>query len=143
MLVGDFNHDTWTDVVMRNTRTGQVMVWYLIGTTTIGQAQLTTDPTWVPFTAADLNGDSKPDIVWRNSATGKIKIIHYDNLVNIGARILLDPVNADQKAWRVMAAGDFNGDGKEDLVWRNTDSGRVKVFYMDGGVNTGVGWISQ
>jgi hypothetical protein len=145
MLAGDFNHDTNPDVVMRNTRTGQVMVWYLNGTTKIGEAQLhgTTDPTWVPFTAADLNGDSKPDIVWRNSATGKMKIVHYDNLVNIGARILLDPVNADQKAWRVMTAGDFNGDGKEDLVWRNTDSGRVKVFYMDNGVNTGVGWISQ
>ena len=31
-----------------------------------------------------------------------------------------------------MATGDFNADGQLDIVWRNTDTGRVVIWYMNG-----------
>jgi hypothetical protein len=31
-----------------------------------------------------------------------------------------------------IAKGDFNGDGKPDLIWRNTSTGRTTIWYMDG-----------
>ncbi len=30
------------------------------------------------------------------------------------------------------AVGDFNGDGKPDILWRNTGSGELYLWYMDG-----------
>jgi hypothetical protein len=145
VIAGDFNGDTKPDVGMRNVRTAEVQVWYLDGVTVTGQGTLypAGNADWVPYAAGDLNGDSKPDVVWRSASTGRVKIVHYNGLAGAGAVILLDPVNADQRAWRAVAMGDFDSDGKTDIVWRNTDSGRVKVIYMDNGVQTGVGWISN
>ena len=33
--------------------------------------------------------------------------------------------------WRLMATGDFNGDGTPDLVWQN-DARQAVVWYMIG-----------
>jgi len=34
--------------------------------------------------------------------------------------------------WQVVHTGDFNGDGKSDLVWRNRITGEVAIWQMDG-----------
>src|SRR5206468_11812856 len=34
--------------------------------------------------------------------------------------------------WKVVAAGDFNGDGKPDIVWQNSTTWDVTVWYMTG-----------
>jgi hypothetical protein len=50
--------------------------------------------------------------------------------------------------WHVIAAADFNGDGKADILWQNTD-GTPAVWLMDGldvvagdnvGFNPGPSW---
>ena len=33
--------------------------------------------------------------------------------------------------WSIAGLGDFNGDGKADIVWRHT-SGQVYIWYMSG-----------
>ncbi|HYL81936.1 MAG TPA: hypothetical protein VEU07_14050 [Candidatus Acidoferrum sp.] len=33
----------------------------------------------------------------------------------------------------LLLKGDFNGDGKADLVWQNTATGTVDLWYMNGG----------
>ncbi len=51
-------------------------------------------------------------------------------------------------SWNVQAAGDFDGDGKADILWQNQD-GTPAVWLMDGtsligganvGVNPGGAW---
>jgi len=32
----------------------------------------------------------------------------------------------------VSASGDFNADGKQDILWRNTQTGEVRIWYMNG-----------
>jgi len=32
----------------------------------------------------------------------------------------------------ISYSGDFNGDGKQDILWRNTATGEVDIWYMDG-----------
>ena len=33
--------------------------------------------------------------------------------------------------WSVVATGDYNGDGKSDLLWRDT-SGNTAIWFMNG-----------
>jgi hypothetical protein len=51
-------------------------------------------------------------------------------------------------SWKLVGTGDFNGDGKSDLLWQNT-SGQVAIWEMDGtnvidsakvGPNPGPSW---
>ncbi len=44
------------------------------------------------------------------------------------------PNNTTQRhpaSWRIEGIGDFNGDGKDDILWRN-DSGALAVRIMNG-----------
>jgi hypothetical protein len=34
--------------------------------------------------------------------------------------------------WVIRKTGDFNGDGKDDILWRNTANGGVYIYLMDG-----------
>ena len=35
-----------------------------------------------------------------------------------------------------MGTGDFDGDGKSDILWRNTNNGQNYVWFMDGATRT-------
>jgi prepilin-type processing-associated H-X9-DG protein len=37
--------------------------------------------------------------------------------------------------------GDFNGDGKADIVWRYDTAGGINVWFFDGARVTGDGWL--
>jgi hypothetical protein len=39
--------------------------------------------------------------------------------------------------WTIVGVGDFNSDGKPDILWRNTSSGQNYVSYMNGVTVTG------
>ncbi len=32
----------------------------------------------------------------------------------------------------ISYSGDFNADGKQDILWRNTQTGEVRIWYMNG-----------
>ena len=35
-------------------------------------------------------------------------------------------------AWSIADTGDFDGDGKGDILWRNTSTGQVAIWFMNG-----------
>ncbi len=50
-----------------------------------------------------------------------------NGLAPTGSAILSDDPN-----WLVTNVGDFNGDGKADLVWRNASTGQTAIWLMGG-----------
>ncbi len=100
--------------------------------------------TIIPTAAAphpDMNGDGKVDILWRHYAagTGENVVWYMNGISRTGAAYL--PRLRDTN-WHIAGTGDFNGDGRTDILWRYTaggaNQGQNAVWYMNGVTRTGV-----
>jgi len=138
---GDFNGDGKTDIVWHNDTDGRVVISTMNGTTLIpggGTASMAPTPDWSIAGTGDFNGDGKSDLLWHNSADGRTVIWMMDGAnVITGSGLAQFAPTLD---WTIAGTGDFNADGKTDIVWRNSVDGRVVLWEMDGlGVIPGSG----
>jgi hypothetical protein len=88
------------------------------------------DLTWHAMGTGDFNNDGKTDVLWRYNGTGgRVRVWYMDGLnVTAGA----DIGSVSDLDWQIVGTGDFNRDGKVDLLWHHATSGRVRVWYLDG-----------
>ena len=119
---GDFNGDGKGDVLWRDT-SGNVGIWFMNGTTIQQTAVVGNMPTnWV-VAGADTHGD----VFWRNTSTGDVGI-----WVISGTTITQNvDFGAVPLTWSISGIGDFDGNGSEDILWRDT-SGNVGMWLMNG-----------
>src|SRR6516165_7722311 len=134
----DFNGDARSDILWRNTGTGQALIWPMNGATvlpTSGSPGSAADP-WAIVGQRDFNNDGFADILWRNGTTGQAVIW----LMN-GTTVLPTSGSPGSAAtnWSVVGTGDFNGDGKGDILWYNILTGQVVIWLMDGAMVIGGG----
>ena len=125
----DLNGDGKADLVFRNTKTGEVVVWLLSGTNGGASGILGQLPTeWALRGTGDVNGDGKADLIWRNDTSGAVAVWLMNGFTITSTSF---PGSAPT-AWDIQASGDLNGDGKADLVWRNTLDGNTAIWLMNG-----------
>ena len=139
----DFNGDGKTDLLWHNGSTGETQIWHLNGhalasrATVLGEngTALLVGAPWNIVGSNDMNGDRKPDIIWYNAATGATQVWHMDGhkvsgratvVDENGSAILIGP------PWSIVGSGDFNGDGKTDLLWHNASTGGTQTWHMNG-----------
>lgn len=131
---GDFNGDNRNDVLWRNVD-GTVTEWLAqdnggfvsndaVATYSIGTS-------WHVAGSGDFNGDNLDDILWRNDdgtvtewlALGNGSFVSNDSLATYGV----------SNAWHISGIGDVNGDGRDDILWRNDDGTVTNWYGQDNG----------
>ena len=55
-------------------------------------------------------------------------------ITSIGAPGTVSDLN-----WQVKGIGDFNGDGKADVLWQHVTSGQTAIWFMNGATITSIG----
>jgi hypothetical protein len=95
-----------------------------------------------PALKNDFNGDGNEDVLWRNVATGEDYAWYMGfsgpGLTRVGGANILTVTDA---AWQIVGTGDFNGDGKPDILWRNAATGENLVWYMNGVTRTASAYL--
>jgi FG-GAP-like repeat len=148
---GDFNADNHDDLLWQDAG-GQASLWLLNGSAVISAAAIGPNqgPTWHAKAVGDFNADHHSDILWQNdNGEAAIWLIGGDDPASGPGLIGGAAVGPNTgPTWHVIDAGDFNGDGRSDILWQN-DNGQAAIWLMSGtnliggamvGPNLGPSW---
>ena len=127
---GDFDADGHADIVWENLTTtpAQRSIWYMSGNEYRGRNRLlpSAPAGWSISTVADMNADRKPDLVWTfigiqpgpESDEGQRSIWFMKGIdgTTVDRYGILPKVAI---GWKIVGAGDLDGDSRTDLVWEN------------------------
>jgi hypothetical protein len=130
--------DGQSDLVLRDAATGQVAFWLMNGTNRVGApVPLGGAPPlpleWQLTATGDFNADGLPDLLWRNTTTLKL-LVWTLNRTNKTGEIVPLPDQAAHFNWETVAALDYNLDGARDLLWYNTTTGKIVLWFMTASV---------
>jgi len=139
----DPDFDRTADLLVQDTVTGNLkVVTELTGGLPV-QTLLDTQPVssaWKAISTGDFNGDAASDVLLQNQSTGAAQIMFLNTdsadpigTVAGGAPVALTTPGAN---WKVISAGDFNADGKSDVLWQNNLTKQVQFRLMDGSTVT-------
>jgi len=128
------------DLVWRHDTNNRQVLWHLVGTTKIAEENIlppVNDANWKLQATGDFDGDGNTDYAWRNynatpgaSDGGKVAIWLLNNDLGGSFKTSISLAPVGDLRWQIVGAADFNGDRKDDLVWRNAGTGAITVWLM-------------
>ena len=129
--VSDFNGDGKTDMLLLNDSTRGWYVCQMNGAHIGVNAQIgTLTAGWHYDRLGDFNADGKSDVVLLNDTTHGVYVVEMDG-IEMGSNGLVGNVRADL-GWYYKGLGEFNNDGKSDIILFNDGTHEVYIIEMDG-----------
>ncbi|MFC4172619.1 hypothetical protein ACFOYU_11200 [Microvirga sp. GCM10011540] len=133
----DFTFDGTSDILWRDAFTGEVGYWDIsAGIYPSWNSFGFVDNSWkIVDTGNYVNGDfggGSDDVLWRNFSTGEVgywDVINGDAVAYVG----LGSVSLDWQVASNSGSFDFTGDGEDDVLWRNLNTGEVYTWDMESG----------
>ncbi len=130
----DVNGDGVKDLIYRDLDSGAVILRFMDNTgQPIRHKTLPSAPLdkWALDAGGDIDGDGVADLLWRHLESSRAYVWR------LGANgALLDQgfINSGGTAagWRIVGTGDFNKDGRADIVWSNDLTGQRAVWLLNG-----------
>jgi len=88
-------------------------------------------PSWHMQGFADFDGDGRADILWRHD-NGSISVwtAEGDTFRDLSFKVSFNDSSVGND-WHIAGTGDYNNDGKADILWRH-DNGSVSVWASTG-----------
>jgi glucose/arabinose dehydrogenase len=93
-------------------------------------------PPSVGFTA-----DGKPTLIWQHEQSGGL-VAWFMNDVNRSSAVWFTPAGVADQGWRVVTTGDFNANGRPDLLWQHRGTGELVAWLMTGTSLDAAVWLT-
>ncbi|MEM9301980.1 MAG: DUF4347 domain-containing protein [Pseudomonadota bacterium] len=128
--LGDLNGDGIGDVLTRNSDTGEWKGWYLTASGELAFTQvlaIDVSDTTVTQGIADFDGDGTDELLLRSTSDGRWTAYTFAAGTGevTGSR---SPNLTRVSDWVFEGAGDFDGNGRDDVLMRRTDDGRWLIY---------------
>ena len=127
MPAADFDADGRSDMLFQNS-TAEVAVWEMSGAAIIGGGSLgNPGPELAAHWRPAISTATAFPACCGRTATGEAVIWELNGANVIGSGSLGNP----GPSWHAIGSGDFNGDGRSDILWQNS-SGEIVIWELNG-----------
>lgn len=133
-IAADVNFDGRGDLFWQHDD-GRISTWLMNGTLMISGALLgpgsVADTNWKIVGTWNPDGDGSTDILWRHQTQGWLSNWRMDGQ-QLVAGDYLTPSQVPDTNWTIVGTGDFNRDGRPDILWQHATEGWISVWLMNG-----------
>jgi VCBS repeat-containing protein len=134
-------------VLLQESNTGNLEIWKAGVNSNSNLFATQPGANWTATAIGDFDGDGASDVLLYDSVAKQTEIMFLagNAQTNAAAAVVSTmavntPVNTGSGVgFHPVASGDFNGDGKSDILWAGNTTGDLHVTLMDGNAIAGAG----
>jgi hypothetical protein len=146
VATGNFDGDSdgVADLLWRNAADGATRIWTMDADGALSEeldSGLDPGAEWTPLMAGDFDGNLQDDLFWRNHEGQTLAWMFKEfswwtwlskEVTRDGEYSKIDEQrfpSVPNEDWQLLATGDFDGNGQDELFWRDIEEGRTALWF--------------